>query len=134
MELGNIMFGHSRGQYSFPDRDLADCTEWDALIHIIGADHYGISNKPCAEITNERGGYENSIFAINPYWWGDDENVEECERPNFFYKPTGLEIRWYKYPFRDSYMNQEITAEQLKNIWTHCAQSVAGQGVIDEQT
>ena len=29
-ELGNLIFGNSRGIYNFPDRDLVDSSEWKA--------------------------------------------------------------------------------------------------------
>ena len=38
IELGNLMFGHSRGEYKFPDRGLADCDEWVALCAVLGVD------------------------------------------------------------------------------------------------
>jgi len=44
--------------------------------------------------------------------------------PNFYYKPTKLEIEWYKYPLRDSYSNQEITLLQFKEIIDDCIRSV----------
>jgi len=44
--------------------------------------------------------------------------------PNFLYKPTKLEIEWYKYPLRDSYSNQEITLLQFKEIIDDCIRSV----------
>lgn len=47
-------------------------------------------------------------------------------RPNFYYKPTKFEIQWYKYPFRDSYMNQEINVNQFKTIVDDCIRSIHG--------
>jgi hypothetical protein len=65
-----------------------------------------------------RGGFENEIFRIDPYYWGYEE--EECEKPNFLYKPTGYCINWYKYPFRDSYANQNITENEFIEIINDC--------------
>jgi len=45
-------------------------------------------------------------------------------RPNFFYKPTGYELRWYKYPLRDSYANKALTLEQFKRMIDDCIQSL----------
>ncbi len=121
MELGNLVFGYSRGEYGFPDRELVDSAEWRDLLEVTGSDSYGYTN---LEQANPRGGYENNVFAIRPYWWGDEDNEEECEAPNFLYKPTGFEIRWYKYPFRDSYMTEDMTSEQVLETFKKCVESV----------
>lgn len=42
---------------------------------------------------------------------------------NFWYKPTNLKITWYKYPLRDSYSNQEITAEYMGYVMKKCKES-----------
>lgn len=31
MELGNLLFGNSRGKYKFPNRDLVNSKEWEIL-------------------------------------------------------------------------------------------------------
>ena len=66
--------------------------------------------------------FENEVFAIRPYYWGNDE--EEMAKPNFVYKPDNLEIRWYKYPLRDSYSNQELTVDDFKVILNNCEKSI----------
>jgi len=121
IELGNLLFGYSRGEYEFPDRELVDSAEWQGLLEATKSDCYGYTD--CAS-ENDRGGYENDVFSIRPYWWGDEDNEVECEAPNFLYKPTGFEIRWYKYPFRDSYMTENLTSEQILEIFKKCAESV----------
>lgn len=123
MELGNMLFGYSRGEFQFPDRELVDSDEWSILLKITQSDQYGITDD--SEHANSRGGFENEMFAIRPYWWGDEDNEEEAMAANFVYKPAQFEIRWYKYPFRDSYMNQNLTADELKMIWAICKGSVA---------
>lgn len=87
-------------------------------------DYHGVY---CGENTkhkNYRDGYENDVFCILPFWWGDEDNLEELDKPNFLYKPTGLEIEWYKYPFRSSYMNQDLSIEELRYIFERCYQSI----------
>jgi hypothetical protein len=51
---------------------------------------------------------------------------EECLtiKPNFHYKPTNYRMKWYKYPLRDSYANQDLTLEQFKDIIDKCIKSV----------
>lgn len=44
--------------------------------------------------------------------------------PNFFYKPEGIEIRWYKYPLRDAYSNTLLTKEKLWEIFEMCIESI----------
>lgn len=124
MELGNFLFGNSRGDFPIPDR-----TSWqDAFVELFIEsdlfDGYGYykNNKNDPEHTTNRGGYENDIFIINPYYWGDDEIIAEL--PNFVYKPTGFEIQWYKYPMRDSYMNQNISLDAAIKIWKECIESM----------
>jgi len=48
----------------------------------------------------------------------------DLERPNFLFKPTGLRIEWYKYPLRDAYSNQEITAKDFNKIIIRCIKSL----------
>ena len=48
-------------------------------------------------------------------------------RDNFHHKPTGFGIQWYKYPFRDSYMNQNITLEEFGAVVDDCIKSL-GKG------
>lgn len=238
-ELGNLMFGNSRGVYNFPDRDLVDSPEWNELCkvlqvedyHFVIGDYYLDYDKDCnKERTNKLevtpyGGYickdDNGeiVFETFPYWWGDctcgaeeyNENLEEellnkfltkeerdifeeiedwcdddcpaCDwksenenktpeeldeictcgtreknkillekktkinnKVNAFYKEyeekakehdknclnlkhnfvyhSGREdeiwIDWYKYPFRDSHTNIELSCEQFKEIIKDC--------------
>lgn len=126
-----MIFGNSRGTYRFPDRDIVDSYNWINLCKKAKIDSYG-----CPK--NERGfyGFDNDVFAIRPYWWGDctcgaEENNNECHAPdcalvlpNFLYKPTRFEIQWYKYPFRDSYMNQNLSQKEILNIFDKCAESI----------
>ena len=55
-----------------------------------------------------------------------DGHKKQCGlvKPNFLHKPTEFEIQWYKYPLRDSYMNQNITLLEFKNIITQCISSL----------
>jgi len=51
---------------------------------------------------------------------------EECPlvKPNFVFKPTGLEVQWYKYPFRDSYSNMRISKEEIAEVVLVCLNSL----------
>lgn len=128
MELGNLLFGNSRGRFEVPRGIGEDDFAWQEtfrdFMDEIGLDGYAyIENKELEKYKTERGGFENDIFAINPYYWGEDENI--MREPNFIYKPTGLTIDWYKYPLRDSYSNKKITFEELNEILKKCKESIA---------
>ena len=110
-----------RKQY-FLNGDLVMSPEWFVLMKLSETDDWGFTNMEAYK--NDRGGYENDVFAIRAYYWGDD--VEECARPNFRYKPTGLEIRWYKHPFRSGQMSQKLDETEIRKIWRKCIESVIG--------
>ena len=114
IELGNFLFGNSRGLYKFPDRDIVDSDEWNALLCALGLDNRGYSVKD-GRYGNVRGGYDDGHICVNPYYWGDDDS--EIAKPNFLDRDIGLEIRWYKYPFRDSYMNWQMSAQDVKKYF-----------------
>ena len=119
MELGNLLFGNSRGQYPIERHPMQEIF-WeyfeDAFDYHCFVEGYD---------SNERGGYENDIFLINPYYWGDDEDI--AAEPNFVYKPEGIEIQWYKYALRDAYCNIELTKEKAREIFEKCRRSMDEQ-------
>ena len=128
MELGNILFGHSRGQYHIVPRE--DYQEiFFAFMDANGFDSYGFY-KQAEKYTGgkippwsaQHDQFENDTFVIRPYYWGEDE--EKAELPNFVYKPTRLEIRWYKYPMRDAYCNQDISIDEFRKIVEKCSESM----------
>lgn len=124
MELGNLMFGNSRGEFKFPSRELAYSDEWRLLLEILDMSESGFTQY--VALRQEHGGVDTERFSIAPYYYGDcncnGEHVEGCPcmRHNFVYKPTGFAIDWYKYPFRDSYMNQNLSKKEIQVIWTYC--------------
>lgn len=70
MELGNLMFGNSRGEYP------VEREGWQEVFHEfleeIGLDGYGyIESKSIdKKYETDRGGFENDVFLVNPYYWG----------------------------------------------------------------
>ena len=114
IEMGNLLFGNSRGDYAFPDRDIVESDEWVALRVALGVDSYGHTEAD-NRYGNDRGGYDDGTICVNPYYWGDDE--DEAAKPNFLDRRIGLEIRWYKYPFRDSYMNWKMDAADVRKYF-----------------
>jgi hypothetical protein len=116
MELGNMVFGNSRGAYPVPRMDEFE-EQIFRLLEAMGASLYGVN-------------YENDVFWVMPYYWGDCEceghHDEDCPvvRDNFHYKPTGLGIQWYKYPLRDSYSSRKFSLDELIEIIDACIESV----------
>lgn len=207
MELGNLVFGNSRGEHLVPRR-----CGWEEVLYEL-----------CSEIESDSSSFdlgygvnfENKVFMINRYYWGDctcgfenkefkEKHHKDCyqslvkseiikklngfrtselsynttskiedsvrkkickqmklsypggcavhctcdyherykswlkdigypngcldtcllRKPNFLHKPSGFRIEWYKYPFRDSYMNQKIKLKDFKKIINLCIESL----------
>lgn len=117
MELGNQIFGNARGQYPIIER-----SQWEdiffPLLQKAKLDDRGYGDY----IDDTNTTFNNDVFTIRPYYWGDDDYIASL--PNFVYKPLNFSIEWYKYPFRDSYCNEQITIEQFKDIIEHCIKSI----------
>jgi len=145
MELGNMIFGHSRGEHPV-DRDLQD--QWYEWMRKLGFDSYGYLEHHDDSV------FENETFRMQPYYWGDCEcghekrendfyetspSMEQCAAfhdshdhaptcrmvtPNFRFKPTGFELQWYKYPLRDSYSSEPLTKELIDSMFAECERSM----------
>jgi len=125
IELGNMLFGNSRGRFALP-RDIYE-ESFRAFLMDGGFDTYG---RPCDmgkanKNWKEDGGdcrFENEVFVLRAYYWGNDEKVSRL--PNFLHKPSGYEIRWYKYPLRDSYASQKLEIGDFNKILNECLSSI----------
>lgn len=79
-------------------------------------------------------GFEQ-IFSPLALWWAEDR-----ERRDFFtrlfavwhirdmeyrmhYKPTELELEWYKYPFRSASANRPFTRRELRKVVADCIEA-----------
>lgn len=118
MELGNLLFGNSRGEYRVPRKPYQEIF-WKYFDDVFS---YHCIYEKDDEHTTFLGGYENEVFLINPYYWGDDEEI--MAQPNFIYKPENITIDWYKYPMRDSYSNVELTPQKADEIFRICRESM----------
>lgn len=109
MELGNMAFGHSRGAWPIPREPQYE----DAIVNAL-------------EPLGEFNAWENHIGSaceVHPYWWGE-EDAPEANRPNLHHFASGLEVRWYKYPLRDSYASREVSPEEWAAIMAECRASI----------
>lgn len=119
MELGNAVFGHSRGEHHI-ERGIGFEEELMRLFDVAFAkvDEWGRS------YGHE---FKNDTWECHPYCWCDREECPQCgtgEQPNFKHNPTGLEIRWYKYPLRDSYSTVPLTIGKFSAIIDDCIWSI----------
>lgn len=134
MEIGNLLFGNSRGNFCIPRDKWQD--EFCKFLEECGFDSYGhienekleanlqtiYSDTTSKDYEEHAHYFENDIFSLLPYYWGDADNIRVL--PNFIYKPIGFELSWYKYPLRDAYSNIQITFEQFKDILNQCKKSI----------
>lgn len=110
LELGNLLFGHSRGNFYIEDR-----RGWEKIF-----------SKLLDELNMECHAepFENETFIIRPYYWGEDEKIMAL--PNFEFKPNNFTMSWYKYALRDAYCSHDITKEEFKTIIEGCINSLKG--------
>jgi len=66
--------------------------------------------------------YENDVFVMRKYYWGEED--DKASAPNFLYKKTGLEIRWYKYIGRGMSANVEKIPDNWDDILIDCLVSI----------
>lgn len=103
MEMGNMLFGNSRGEFPV-DR------AWEGVF---------LDFLEACDI--EDVWYDNGVFTVRPYYWGEDD--EMASLPNFEFKSNGFELSWYKRPLRDAYMNQDISFSEFERMLSECMAS-----------
>lgn len=62
--------------------------------------------------------YKEKLEELKSRWGEDLRHKDDCmlERPNFWHKPTGLKLMWYKYPLRSAYSNRKVDQRELLNL------------------
>ena len=127
---GNLAFGFSRGLFPV-ERDEWE-TAFRSFLVSCGFGEYGYcypahhaGDSRYHEYTEAHDAYyEDDVFVLRKYYWGFDD--DEAALPNFLYKPTGYELRWYKYPLRDAYANKQLAFDQFKAMLDECGKSWLG--------
>ena len=76
----------------------------------------------------DRNYYEDDIIKVVPYSetfmcaYYDDKGVPSFyDGINFRHKPSGLEIAWYKYPFRSATSNKAMTYREFVEMMSQIA-------------
>lgn len=111
-EIGQAVFGNPWSEYDFESIEDYEIIEY--MLRIIS--YFATGQESYSDY------FENDIFALRPYYWGDDE--EEMRKPNFFHKKSGLEIRWYKYIGRGMSVNRKICPKCFLKIFMDCLKSL----------
>ncbi|MBO7732598.1 MAG: hypothetical protein J6S67_08595 [Methanobrevibacter sp.] len=66
--------------------------------------------------------FDNGIFRILPYWWGNSFNISKL--PNFVYYPNDFQMHWYKYPLRAAWSNKELLRIEFSKMLKECKKSI----------
>jgi hypothetical protein len=59
-------------------------------------------------------------------WSAENGHKDHCSllQPNFLFKPTSFRLDWYKYPLRDSYSSELLTAAMIDEMFAECERSM----------
>ena len=110
------IFNIPRGnEFEFVFSEFLNRSGFDSYGSVVDNFHLDLFNK--ADY-----GFENDVFALRPFYWGDDESMSSL--PNFQYKKDGTQISWYKYPFRSAYATRELTIEDFIGMLAECERSL----------
>lgn len=65
---------------------------------------------------------DNDIFMMHKFCWCESPSCSWCNdnAPNFFYKSTRFEVRWYKYIGRDMTTNRKISDTECADMLVRC--------------
>jgi hypothetical protein len=117
-ELGQAVFGAPYSALAFDDMPESHVVE--NMLRVLC--YYAVGDSCYA------GDFENDVFALRPYYWGDDDG--EAAKPNFLHKPSGLEIRFYKYLGRGMSVSRHVCPDCFLPIFAECMNSLAQAGEV----
>jgi hypothetical protein len=113
-ELGQAFWGNSVCELDFDEQQDSYIVEY--MLRVIS--YYATGD------ASYSGDFENDVFEMRSYYWGDDEEKEEL--PNFRHIKSGLEIRWYKYIGRGMSVNAPVCPKCFIDIFAECLNSLGG--------
>ena len=72
--------------------------------------------------------YVNSYnFSLHRHCFCGKENCSLCNTPNFYYRPYGLEVYWYKHLGRGMYIKsnkENLKICELYDMMNHCVMEI----------
>lgn len=123
MELGNAIFGNSRGKVPV-ERGWRERVAVEAL-ESCGFDSYGCIDDQRLRRFVDASGLSDEValvrigdYDVMPYYWGDAGlHPDVAVLSNFTDHARGFSVQWYKYPMRDAYANRETSDAEWEAIW-----------------
>jgi hypothetical protein len=76
--------------------------------------------------------FENDVFMMHRYCWCESDDCQWCGggAANFWFKPTGFRVRWYKYIGRGVEVDGELPRDFMQTIFiSHPAGMTLAEGV-----
>lgn len=153
-ELGNLIFGNSRGPFGFPDRNLVESQEWSQLLNLlqmnpycIMGDYYEGEKRTNGLLATEYGGYQckddngSVIFELFPYWWNgcscgtDEKNYELEDKITKMYLSENEENDYYEYLVSENELSdkQKMDFERLKLMMDEATREIQKQYIEHEK-
>lgn len=68
------------------------------------------------DVVSGTGGEASALASFRGYWWGDDDDREQLEAPNFEVPSLGFKAWWYKYAWRESCANMPVDMDLVAKI------------------
>ena len=71
--------------------------------------------------------FENDTFMVHHFCWCEADKCKWCNgnAPNFWHKPSGLKIHWYKWIGRGMEFNHKNPAKEWPKIYKECIKSIS---------
>lgn len=77
--------------------------------------------------------WENNVFMMHPYCWCEGDDCEWCSgnKPNFWHKPSGFKVWWYKYIGRGTRVEGKIP--DVESMVKECVASLSNVVVVNKR-
>lgn len=102
--------------YTAPSKEsMEEGIEWRILRALTKTDCLGFTD---SESRNDSGGFEDGVMSIRPY--DQEGDGERAARPNFLFKPSGFNMRWYRFPWIRTEISENLSIGEIRRIWRLC--------------